>query len=239
MEKMLMDDMNVELIDSMGTDLTVVNAARVSFNKQSKEFKGGDEKLIKYLARHNHWTPFGHCSLQFRIKAPIFVARQLVKHQIGLTWNEVSRRYVKDDPEFYMPDTWRANPENVKQGSSESDKIEHLNEKGHIDDNVMLLYMKANNLYKQMLDAGVCAEQARMVLPLSSFTEWYWTGSLYAFARVCNLRCAKDTQKETRYIANRISEEARNIFPVSWKHLRGETDHNDTNSSNSTDNGKV
>ncbi len=225
---MLIGDMNVELVDHMGTDLTVVNAARVSFNKQSGEFKTGDEKLIRYLARHNHWTPFGHCTLQFRIKAPIFVARQLVKHQIGLTWNEVSRRYVKDAPDFFMPDSWRANPENAKQGSSESDKIEHLNEKGHINDNVMLLYMKANSLYKQMLDAGVCAEQARMVLPLSSLTEWYWTGSLYAFARVCKLRCAKDTQKTTLYIANRISEDGQDIFPVSWNYLSGVPYHNVT-----------
>jgi len=228
-----MGDMNVELVDHMGTDLTVVNAARVSFNKQSEEFKPGDEKLIRYLARHNHWTPFGHCTLQFRIKAPIFVARQLVKHQIGLTWNEVSRRYVKDAPDFFMPDSWRANPENVKQGSSESKIIEHLNKKGYINEQVEVLYMKAIVLYKQMLDAGVCAEQARMVLPLSSLTEWYWTGSLYAFARVCKLRCAKDTQKETRYIANRISEEVQDIFPVSWKYLRGEPDHNDTNDSSS------
>jgi len=229
MEEMLMGDMNVELVDHMGSDLTVVNAARVSFNKHSDSLSAGDENLIKYLAKHNHWTPSAHCMLSFRIKAPIFVARQLVKHQIGLTWNEVSRRYVKDDPEFFMPESWRANPENVKQGSSEFRKIEHLNEKGHIEDNVMLLYMKANSLYKQMLDAGVCAEQARMILPLSTFTEWYWTGSLYAFARVCKLRCANDTQKETRYIANKISEEAQNIFPVSWKYLRGDPDHNDNN----------
>ena len=126
--------MNVELIDSMGSDLTVVNAARVSFNKQSERFKDGDEKLIRYLAKHNHWTPFGHCTLQFRIKAPIFVARQLVKHQIGLTWNEVSRRYVKDDPDFFMPEIWRANPDNVKQGSSETETIEQLGLFGPLTD---------------------------------------------------------------------------------------------------------
>jgi len=220
MEKMLIGDMNVELIEHMGTDLTVVNAARVSFNKQSEKFEGGDENLIRYLAEHNHWTPFGHCTMQFRIKAPIFVARQLVKHQVGLTWNEVSRRYVKDGPDFFMPETWRANPVNAKQGSSETETIEYLNEKGYIKEQVIVLYNKALQLYKQMLDAGVCAEQARMVLPLSSFTEWYWTGSLYAFARVCNLRCAKDTQKETRYIADKISSEAEKLFPVSWKYLR-------------------
>ena len=215
----MLNAMDVELMDSMGSDLTVVNAARVSFNKQSSSFKDKDEKLIRYLAQHNHWTPFGHCTLQFKIKAPIFVARQLVKHQIGLTWNEVSRRYVKDKPEFFEPESWRANPENAKQGSSETETIEWLNKKGYINDQVESLYTKALELYTQMLDAGVCAEQARMILPLGSFTEWYWTGSLYAFARVCNLRCAKDTQKETRYIANRIAEETQKMFPVSWKHL--------------------
>jgi thymidylate synthase (FAD) len=211
--------MNVELIDSMGTDLTIVNAARVSFDQKSKELSMGDEKLIQFLAKNNHWTPFGHCTLQFRIKAPIFVARQLVKHQVGLTWNEVSRRYVDEEPEFFMPETWRASADNVKQGSSDSKIIEYLNKKGHIDNQVEIIYTKSLELYAQMLEAGVCAEQARMVLPLSSFTEWYWTGSLYAFARVCNLRCAKDTQKETRYIANRIAEETQRMFPVSWKHL--------------------
>ena len=118
--------MNVDLIDSMGSDLTVVNAARVSFNKTVDKVSSGDERLIKFLADHNHWTPFGHCTLQFRIKAPIFVARQLVKHQVGLTWNEVSRRYVQDKPELYIPDAWRANPENKKQGSSETETIDWL-----------------------------------------------------------------------------------------------------------------
>ena len=222
---MLVSDMNVELIDSMGSDLTVVNAARVSFNKQSSSFKDKDGNLIRYLAKHGHWTPFGHCTLQFKIKAPIFVARQLVKHQIGLTWNEVSRRYVKDEPEFFIPEVWRANPENAKQGSSETEKIEYLNEKEFIKNSVEAIYLKALDLYKQMLGAGVCAEQARMVLPLGAFTEWYWTGSLYAFARVCNLRCAKDTQKETRYVANKIAEEAQKIFPVSWKYLFKQEEH--------------
>jgi len=111
--------MEVDLIDHMGSDLTVVNAARVSFAKESKEFSDKDEKLINYLAKHNHWSPFGHCSLQFRIKAPVFVARQLVKHQVGLVWNEVSRRYVDDEPEFYIPEKWRLRAENKKQGSSD------------------------------------------------------------------------------------------------------------------------
>ena len=215
--------MNVELIDSMGTDLTIVNAARVSFDQKSKELSMGDEKLIQFLAKNNHWTPFGHCTLQFRIKAPIFVARQLVKHQVGLTWNEVSRRYVTNKPELFVPEVWRANPENKKQGSSETETVDWLliNEKS-VTSAVEGLYKKAFGLYNEMIDAGVCAEQARMVLPQSLMTEWYWTGSLYAFARVCNLRCAKDTQKETRDIANSIHHFIKHKFPISWKYLVGE-----------------
>ena len=215
--------MNVELIECMGTDLTVVNAARVSFNKHSDIFSSGDERLIKFLAEHNHWTPFGHCTLQFRIKAPSFVARQLVKHQVGLTWNEVSRRYVQSQPELYCPEIWRSNPEDKKQGSSETETVEWLlvNEE-KISSTVKKLYSRAIKLYNEMIAADVCAEQARMVLPQSLMTEWYWTGSLYAFARVCNLRCAKDTQKETRLIAEQISELTKDKFPVSWKYLVGE-----------------
>jgi thymidylate synthase (FAD) len=195
--------MDVELIDYMGSDLTVVNAARVSFNKQSKELSMGDEGLIKFLAEHNHWTPFGHCTLQFRIKAPIFVARQLVKHQIGLTWNEVSRRYVQSEPELYSPESWRANPENKKQGSSETETVDWLlvNEKS-VTDAVESLSSKAIALYNELIDAGVCAEQARMVLPQSLMTEWYWTGSLYAFAYF-----------------------AKQQFPISWKNLVGVEAH--------------
>ena len=215
--------MNVELIDKMGSDLSVVNAARVSFSKIKDKFDDKDERLIKYLAEHNHWTPFGHCSLQFRIKAPIFVARQLVKHQVGLVWNEVSRRYVQTEPEIFHPDSWRANPENKKQGSSETDEVEWLlvNELS-VDDAVQKLSQKSVSLYNQLIDAGVCAEQARMLLPQSLMTEWYWTGSLYAFARVCNLRCAKDTQKETRQIADMMSDLIQDKYPVSWKYLVGE-----------------
>ena len=215
--------MKVWLMDWMGSDLTVANAARVSFDKHSPDFSSGDERLIKFLAEHNHWTPFGHCTLQFRIKAPIFVARQLVKHQVGLTWNEVSRRYVQSQPELYCPEVWRTNPEDKKQGSSETETVEWLlvNEE-KISSSVKRLYNRAINLYNDMIAADVCAEQARMVLPQSLMTEWYWTGSLYAFARVCNLRCAKDTQKETREIANKISYFAEREFPVSWKYLVGE-----------------
>ena len=202
--------MNVSLIDFMGTDLSVVNAARVSFAKVSNELSDKDEKLINYLAKHNHWSPFGHASLQFRIKAPIFVARQLVKHQVGLVWNEVSRRYVDDEPEFYIPKEWRLKAEDKKQGSSE-ETIEY-----NIDGSIQFVKQTYDNLLK----AGVAPEMARMILPQNLYTEWYWSGTLMAFARVCNLRCAKDTQWETQQIANQIHYESRQLFPISWKYLR-------------------
>ena len=211
--------MEVELIDKMGTDLTIVNAARVSFGKRKTEMSEGDEKLIKYLAKHGHWSPFGHASLQFRIKAPIFVARQLVKHQIGLTWNEISRRYVEYEPEFYEVDKWRGRPINKKQGSSE-EEIEWIDRGTRTDalqSQVETIVLKN---YNRMLEAGVAPEQARMILPQSMMTEWYWSGTLYAFARVCNLRCAEDAQYETRIVANLINDECERLFPKSWTELR-------------------
>ena len=246
--------MKVELVDYMGSDLSVVNSARVSFNKKSKaksseikkvslyssgeveveipKLKERDEKLIRYLARHQHWTPFAHTCVTFHIKAPMFVARQLQKHQIGLVWNEVSRRYIKEDPEFYIPEQWRYQADNVKQGSSEDFikdddldvkiKKEYNNEYDWSDDLVLTPFEiseDSKSTYKTLLDIGICPEQARMVLPQNTYTEWYWTGSLFAFARVCKLRCAKDTQKETRDIANQILSLCSEIYPVSWKYL--------------------
>ena len=202
--------MNVNLIDVMGTDLSVVNAARVSFAKVSNELSDKDEKLIKYLAKHNHWSPFGHASLQFRIKAPIFVARQLVKHQVGLVWNEVSRRYVDDEPEFYIPSEWRLKADDKKQGSSDETIEYSLGS--------TLEFVKTT--YQNMLKANIAPEMARMILPQNLYTEWYWSGSLMAFARVCNLRCKPDTQWETQQIANLIDIESKQHFPTSWRALR-------------------
>ena len=214
--------MQVRLMDRMGSDLTVVNAARVSFAKESEwesipeggEIEGllslGDEKLIKYLAKHNHWSPFGHASMQFHVKAPIFVARQLVKHQVGLVWNEVSRRYVDDEPEFYIPKEWRLKAENKKQGSSD-ETVEY-------DIQGTMQFMKQT--YHNLLREQVAPEMARMVLPQNLYTEWYWSGTLMAFARVCNLRCAKDTQWETQQIANKIDRFGAEFFPYSWVELR-------------------
>ena len=197
----------------MGSDLSVVNAARVSFAKEHKEFdEVGDTKLINFLAKHNHWSPFGHASMQFHIKAPVFVARQLVKHQVGLVWNEVSRRYVDNEPEFYEPTEWRLAAENKKQGSSEETT----------NYNLKPAHEFARQCYSNMLGKGIAPEMARMVLPQSMYTEWYWSGTLYAFARVCNLRCKPDAQKETRDVGWGIDKYARELFPASWKSLRDE-----------------
>ena len=214
--------MEVKLVDHMGSDLTVVNAARVSFAKTSEwdvvpdagpvegYLKVDDERLIKYLAKHNHWSPFGHASLQLHIKAPVFVARQLVKHQVGLVWNEVSRRYVDDEVEFYEPTEWRLAAENKKQGSS--DKT--------VPFSVTPTHEWCRQTYKNLLNAGVAPEMARMILPQSMYTEWYWSGTLYAFARVCNLRCKPDAQKETQMVADKIDVLAKELFPNSWEALR-------------------
>ena len=210
---------SVTLVDHMGSDLSVVNAARVSFGKSKEIYDDpADTKLINYLAKHNHWSPFGHASLQFHIKAPVFVARQMVKHQVGLVWNEISRRYVDDEPEFYTPDEWRGAPENSKQGSSE--KVIDINPRGAMVDDYEKVCKSAKWTYEELLRKGVAPEQARMVLPQSMMTEWYWSGTLIAFARVCNLRCKSDTQKETRDVANQIDAIAHPMFPYSWEALR-------------------
>ena len=224
------------LIDYMGTDLSVVNAARVSFGKKSESLGSvtangvtrqvlhdTDTKLINYLAKHKHTSPFGHCFASFHIKAPVFVARQLVKHKF-LRWNEISRRYVDTKPEFYVPDVWRGKAEDKKQGSDgvieEATHILYSNNEfyGCIDETDP--YYQCLNSYEGLLRLGVCPEQARMVLPQSMMTEWYWSGSLDAFADMCNLRCTGDTQLETRLVANQICDSMKELFPVSWFALR-------------------
>ena len=207
--------------DSMGSDLTVANAARVSFGKEVETFEAKDAELIGYLARHKHMSPFGHCFASFHVQAPIFVARQLVKHKF-LRWNETSRRYVDKPPEFYMPEAWRAKADDKKQGSSE-ETIEVLRYQGFheqtTDNAAARLNMHSFDLYRSMIDRGICPEQARMVLPQSTMTEWWWSGSLDAFSDMCNLRCKEDTQKETREVAEGISTIMKEKFPVSWKEL--------------------
>ena len=211
----------VTYIDHMGSDLSVVNAARVSFGKKSEmdrsdqwgppKLKDKDAKLIKYLAKHKHMSPFGHAFASFHVKAPIFVARQLVKHKF-LRWNEISRRYVDDDPEFYAPDEWRGRADDKKQGSGPA----LVDQEVHVERQQRIAFL----LYKDMLKQGVCPEQARMVLPQSTMTEWYWSGSLDAFMDMCNLRCKLDTQYETRLVAEYILSEMINLFPISVEALR-------------------
>ena len=220
----------VTYIDHMGDDLSVVNAARVSFGKKSElecidMVKGvyvlshKDTKLIQYLAKHKHTSPFGHAFATFHVKAPVFVARQLVKHKF-LRWNEISRRYVDSEPEFYTPDVWRGRSEDKKQGSEgviDSSDLDH--ELNMLDD----AYSDIKAIYKSMTDPkcgiNVAPEMARMVLPQTTMTEWYWSGSLDAFSDMCLLRCASDTQAETQSVAVQISRKMRELFPVSWEAL--------------------
>ena len=206
--------MKVELIDKMGTDLSVVNAARVSYAKVKEEFEESDKRLIRYLAEHKHWSPFAHTFLSFRIKAPVFVARQLVKHQVGLVWNEESRRYISDDVEIYRIINWREKPKHSKQGSGENLKLSidietEINE--HLNQGV--------SLYNKLLNKGVAPEQARSVLPQSMHTNWIWSGTLYAFARVCELRLDDHAQKETQQIAKQLDIHCEDAFPICWKYL--------------------
>jgi len=280
--------MKVTYIDHMGTDLSVVNAARVSFGKRSeweyydkadgvkvyevyaeqigsvytwygKRLSDRDAKLIQFLARGctswdwegliyeamgagfdgreddlveilnhvknmpTHWTPFGHTAITLHIKAPIFVARQLGKHQVGMVWNEVSRRYVTDEPEFYVPDVWRKAADNVKQGSS--DEAVSLREVFGWDTYGKDMYSVPLAHYKAMIKNGVCPEQARMVLPQSMYTEWYWTGNLYSFANVFIQRTDSHAQREVQEIAHQIGGIIKPLFPVSWAALTGEKEN--------------
>tara|TARA_R110000772_G_scaffold11513_1_gene35954 strand:- start:1299 stop:1958 length:660 start_codon:yes stop_codon:yes gene_type:complete len=210
----------VTYIDHMGTDLSVVNAARVSFGKNStfvdtdgKTLYDSDDKLINYLAKHKHMSPFGHAFASFHVKAPVFVARQLVKHKF-LRWNEISRRYIDDEPEFYVPEVWRGRSADKKQGSEGEVNLGTL-DTAIVSDSPY----EALCAYKALLKSGVAPEQARMVLPQSTMTEWYWSGSLDAFSDMCILRCKSDTQAETREVAQQISEIMEGLFPVSWPAL--------------------
>jgi len=228
-----MAQITATLTDHMGSDLTTVNAARVSFGKESHAvewldytYENGnrsgdlvavlderDKKLIHYLAKHKHLSPFGHAFASFRVKAPIFVSRQLVKHQY-LRWNEISRRYEDYVPTLYRPDDWRGRSEDKKQGSSGTLELDayRINQYKGAEGAALAAY-------NALLDAGVCPEQARMVLPQSTMTEWWWSGSLDAFAAMCRLRCAEDTQYETRIVADQISDVMDDLFPVSWRAL--------------------
>ena len=228
-----------EVIDHMGTDMSVVNAARVSFHKESKwESKDGfrslseqDIKLINYLARYKHFSPFNHCFISSRIKAPIFVARQLVKHKF-MPWNEVSRRYVDEEPEFYLPGKgeWRNRAENVKQGSGEKGakiyappQSEDLwgDYDNQFDPDLFVDYhcTLSLELYNNLISGGVAPEQARMILPQNMMTEWVWSGTLGAYADMLRLRLDPHTQYESRIVAQQLYEQILPLFPVSLKAL--------------------
>jgi len=229
MEKVnVLDKGFVRMIECMGSDLTVVNSARVSFHKESEWehpdshvpaniLSEKDKKLIKYLAQHKHWTPFAHPQIMLHIKAPISFRTQLFKHKVGFVENEISRRYVTEEPEIYIP-KWRSKPTNgAKQGSED-----------FLDDDFTLKMLKqdyiesvtlACNRYKGLLEAGIAPEQARFVLPQGTYTEWYWTGSLAAYARVYKQRIDPHAQWEVREYASAIGQLIQPCFPVSWQEL--------------------
>jgi len=217
-------DMRVEYVDHMGSDVNVVNAARVSFAKEVKEIDvAKDKKLINYLAKHNHWSPLAHTSVSIRVKAPIFMARQFVKHQIGLVWNEESRRYIDDTPEFYIPSVWRGRPVNAKQGSSDETLMVGLFQscggEMPITDMAKVFVEDALTMYEDLLVSGVAPEQARMLLPQNTMTNWIWTGSLVAFARVCKLRLDGHAQAEAQELAKKIHDVVAPLYPLSWDAL--------------------
>jgi len=213
--------MKVEILDVMGSDLTVVNAARVSFAVETDQFRDKDKKLIRYLAAHGHWTPFAHVQVQLRIKAPVVVARQLVKSSVGLVWNEISRRYVDFAPEFHAPEAWRKRAPDKKQGSLNETFTGRDEER--FDEKYWDLMTRCETIYNNMLASGVAPEQARMVLPQSMMTEWYWTGSLAAFGRVVSQRISEDAQYECRVVAEKIDQILVNHEPISysWSCLTG------------------
>lgn len=206
----------VEILDYMGNDERVVDAARVSMDKEAIYYSDRQNNdLIKYLAKHQHWTPFSHPQITMRIKMPIFIARQWFKHMVGFTRNEVSRRYVDSNPEFYQCGSWRERADNVKQGSKET-QVENNEVATRICQSV---YTTAFNNYNRLLEQGVCPEQARMVLPQATYTEFIETGSLAAYARLCNLRLDPHAQHEIRLYAGATSILIEKLFPISWKEL--------------------
>lgn len=207
--------MQVEYIAHSGDDLLVVNAARVSFAKRSDKLSDEDKKLIHYLAKHKHWTPFAHPQVTLHIKAPVFVRTQCFKHKVGFVENEVSRRYVDDAPEFFHPGVWRQRPEvGIKQGSGKP-----MDEQNSLFSKTMELYERSLKEYEAMIESGVAPEQARMVLPQGVMTEWFWTGSLAAWARFYAQRTDPHAQRETSDLAKQCGSIISPLYPESWKAL--------------------
>ena len=207
----------VTLMDYMGNDSDVCDAARVSFHKCATDYTNDkNTKLIRYLAKHKHWSPFAHTSLKFRFRAPIFIARQFQKHVVGFVWNEVSRRYVDDPPTFFVPHSWRQRPDNMKQGSVSDGEV--LLE-GDVLDAYTDQMREHTKDYKSMINQGICPEQVRMCMPQSMITEWIWTGSLMAWTRFVQLRGDPHAQAECWPYANLVQEELERRFPISTEAL--------------------
>lgn len=212
-----MSQIKVELLDHMGSDLAVVQAARVSFAKDiDSEFDSlKDGKLINYLAKHDHWTPFAHTALKFRVAAPVPIRTQCFKHKVGMVENEESRRYISSTPEIFIPEFFRSKPEgSIKQGSADK----HFRSDFWQDE-----YYRATkycvDVYLEMLADGVCPEQARFILPQGAIVNWIWTGNLVSFANFYNKRTDPTAQKEVQVVAELVGKEVERIFPVSWKAL--------------------
>lgn len=205
----------VELINSMGDDLTVSNVARVSFDKWKEEIDDKDAKLINYLAQHEHTSPFRHTAITLRCKAPIFLARQLMKHQVGMSWNEVSRRYVDTNIEFFMPE-YRSRPEDgIKQGSG---GIHYGNQYWRFETKDVYTYLL--DVYESMIADGVAPEQARGILPQNMMTSWVWTGSLLSFFHLWRLRSDGHAQVEAQQFAEQVGDVCERLFPTSWEALK-------------------
>ena len=208
--------MQVEYVNHMGDDNMVVDAARVSFNKTSDNYTDRQNaRLIKFLRTHNHWSPFSHCVIQFRITAPIYVARQLFKHQIGFSLNEISRRYVDYEPTFDCPEVWRSRPGTNKKQGSGNNLEDHY--QLYINSLIRDHIEASKTLYNKLIDMNVAPEQARVILPLCTETQWIWTATLEGWLRVCSLRLAEDAQSETREVAKEIAVHIQKLYPICWE----------------------
>lgn len=227
-----MNQISVTYVDHMGGDLAVVNAARCSFDKYKEQFDDADIGLIKYLARHEHLSPFRHNQIQLRCSVPVFLSRQLQKHQAGLSWNEVSRRYVSTGVEFFVPDSWRSRPsDGIKQGSgTEEVATMYTNEPWQQDLSVKDWYKwyidEAARYYNELLDRGVAPEMARMVLPQSMMVDWIWTGNLLSFFHVYRMRIGGGAQIEAQEFAEKLQEVVQPLFPHCWSALKNEPQTN-------------
>jgi thymidylate synthase (FAD) len=221
----------IEVVDSLGNDLTVVNSARVSFGKRKEKWDKSDERLVRYLAKHKHYSPFRHLQVQFHIKAPEFVMRQAYKHVVGIettsssstkdhAWNEISGRYVPVE-DFYYPSVWRKQSDDNKQASE--GVLDDLQQK-RMNDTYNELMRQVEMAYDRMIDVGVAKEQARIVLPLNQYTEVYWTASFQAVMNFIELRNEKTSQIEIQEYAKVMLEQMKEVFPKTtelWSEAHG------------------